>query len=270
MKTSAYLLALAVLALAVATCDAGDWAHWRGPEQSGVSRRKALARRLVAGRASKNVLWDLAHRWTLHTHRHERPGVPELPDHPRRERSPAEDSCPGTGGVSRRGHPGQVLWQDVFNVFQTDVPAPRVGWAAMVGDPETGHVYVHTVSGLFRCYTPDGKIVWEHSLLEDFGRISGYGGRTQDADCRRGSRDRQLSGVELGRHRARHRNTLLCVRQAIGQAPVGVGPGRKTAGYELFLPRGGRHERDADADRRQLRRRLARDDARTGGRPGTS
>ena len=24
---------------------------------------------------------------------------------------------------------GEVLWKDVFNVFQTDIPAPRVGWA---------------------------------------------------------------------------------------------------------------------------------------------
>jgi outer membrane protein assembly factor BamB len=74
---------------------------------------------------------------------------------------------------------GDVLWKDVFNVFQTDIPAPRVGWASMVGDPETGYVYVHSVSGIFRCYTPEGQVVWEYSLLEEFGRISGYGGRTQ-------------------------------------------------------------------------------------------
>jgi outer membrane protein assembly factor BamB len=67
----------------------------------------------------------------------------------------------------------------VFNVFQTDIPAPRVGWAAMAGDAETGQVYVHSVSGVFRCYTADGKVVWQHSLFEDFGKISGYGGRTQ-------------------------------------------------------------------------------------------
>ena len=49
----------------------------------------------------------------------------------------------------------------------------------MCGDKETGYVYLHSVSGIFRCYDPDGKVVWEHSLGEDFGKISGYGGRTQ-------------------------------------------------------------------------------------------
>jgi len=45
--------------------------------------------------------------------------------------------------------------------------------------PETGNVYVHSVSGIFRCYTPDGKVLWEYSLFEEYGKISGYGGRTQ-------------------------------------------------------------------------------------------
>ena len=70
---------------------------------------------------------------------------------------------------------GEVIWRDVFNVFQTDIPAPRVGWAAMAGDEETGNVYVHSVDGIFRCYDADGKVLWEHSLFEDLGKISGYG-----------------------------------------------------------------------------------------------
>jgi outer membrane protein assembly factor BamB len=74
---------------------------------------------------------------------------------------------------------GEVLWREKFNVFQTDIPAPRVGWSSMTGDPETGNVYLHSVSGLFRCYTADGQVVWERSLFEEFGKISGYGGRNQ-------------------------------------------------------------------------------------------
>ena len=49
----------------------------------------------------------------------------------------------------------------------------------MTGDPETGNVYMHSVSGLFRCYDTDGKVLWEKSLFEEYGKISGYGGRTQ-------------------------------------------------------------------------------------------
>ena len=71
---------------------------------------------------------------------------------------------------------GKIVWQDAFNVFETDIPQARIGWASMVGDTETGNVYVHSVSGLFRCYSGDGKLLWEHSLSEEFGRVSGYGG----------------------------------------------------------------------------------------------
>src|SRR5262249_48435464 len=31
--------------------------------------------------------------------------------------------------------------------------------------------------GLFTCFDKDGRILWEHSLAEEYGRISGYGGR---------------------------------------------------------------------------------------------
>jgi len=59
------------------------------------------------------------------------------------------------------------------------VPFNRVGWASLVADPETGNVYAHGVAGQFTAYAPDGKIVWSRFLTEEFGRLSGYGGRTQ-------------------------------------------------------------------------------------------
>ncbi|MGL5096107.1 MAG: PQQ-binding-like beta-propeller repeat protein, partial [Planctomycetia bacterium] len=54
---------------------------------------------------------------------------------------------------------------------------PRIGWASMAGDPETGYLYCHNVSSLLTCYTPDGEIVWEKSLNEEYGELTGYGGR---------------------------------------------------------------------------------------------
>lgn len=47
----------------------------------------------------------------------------------------------------------------------------------MTGDPETGYVYSHGVGGMFFCFDRNGKIIWSHSLTENYGRISGYGGR---------------------------------------------------------------------------------------------
>jgi len=156
---------------------AGDWAHWRGPEQNGVSRETNLPETWDL-ESKKNVLWTsdiggratpiiLNNRLYLNCRTADDVVDPETKIH-------AQEQV-----VCLDASNGDVLWQDKFNVFQTDIPAPRVGWAAMCGDKETGNVYVHSVSGLFRCYNADGKVQWEHSLFEDFGKISGYGGRTQ-------------------------------------------------------------------------------------------
>jgi outer membrane protein assembly factor BamB len=72
---------------------------------------------------------------------------------------------------------GKVLWEKRFNVFFTDIVSPRVGWACLAGDPETGNVYAHGVQGLLFCFDKDGKVLWSHSCTEEYGRISGYGGR---------------------------------------------------------------------------------------------
>ena len=87
-------------------------------------------------------------------------------------------------GISQEGvvaafdaQDGTLLWEHAYNIFHTTIPFNRVGWASPAGDPETGYVYAHTVSGLFLCFDRDGKVVWSRSLTEEFGRISGYGGR---------------------------------------------------------------------------------------------
>ncbi len=169
------LCAAVCLSLSVS---AADWPSWRGPEYNGICRETGLIDSwdLTTG---KNVLWEspiggraapvvLNGRVYLQcrTEHDVSTGSPELIH--------AQEQV-----VCRDAATGEVIWQDRFNVFQTDIPAPRVGWAPMTGDPETGNVYMHSVSGLLRCYTADGQVVWERSLFEEFGKISGYGGRTQ-------------------------------------------------------------------------------------------
>jgi outer membrane protein assembly factor BamB len=72
---------------------------------------------------------------------------------------------------------GKPLWEHRFNVFLTDIVSSRVGWTNLAGDTETGNVYAHGVQGLLFCFDKDGKVVWSHSLTEEYGRITGYGGR---------------------------------------------------------------------------------------------
>lgn len=157
--------------------DGQNWANWRGPEQNGLSREKNLPSEWSL-EPRKNVAWVsetggrstpivLNGRVYLNCRTPDDINDPDQLIH-------SQDQV-----VCWDADTGEELWRDKFNVFQTDIPAPRVGWASMCGDEETGYVYVHTVSGIFRCYAPDGKVIWEHSLSEDFGKISGYGGRTQ-------------------------------------------------------------------------------------------
>ena len=73
---------------------------------------------------------------------------------------------------------GKLLWEHRFNVYLSDVPPHRVGWASPVGDPATGNVYVFGVGGTLLGLTRDGKVLWERSLGEDFGLLTTHGGRT--------------------------------------------------------------------------------------------
>lgn len=74
---------------------------------------------------------------------------------------------------------GTVLWQNIFNVFLSDVPGERVGWSSVVGDPQTGHVFALGVCGNFQCIDGEtGKTIWSHSMSEEYGMLTTYGGRT--------------------------------------------------------------------------------------------
>jgi outer membrane protein assembly factor BamB len=73
---------------------------------------------------------------------------------------------------------GKLLWEHRFNVYLSDVPPHRVGWASPVGDPTTGNVYVFGVGGNLIGLNRDGKVIWERSLGEDFGLLTTHGGRT--------------------------------------------------------------------------------------------
>ncbi len=163
--------------LATTSVTAQDWSNWRGPEQSGVSRDTNLVDSW-SFEPKKNVAWvaETGGRATPIIQN----GRVFL------NCRTADDVVDPKTKINAREQvvcwdlkSGKELWRDQFNVFQTDIPAPRVGWASMCGDPETGYVYAHSVSGILRCYTPDGKTVWEISLAERYGKISGYGGRTQ-------------------------------------------------------------------------------------------
>jgi outer membrane protein assembly factor BamB len=152
---------------------AADWPSWRGPNQTGVSSEKNLISNWST--EGENLIWksDFVGRSTPvvmngrvyvigRTGVDAKGGGPLMQEHV---------ACFDAGT-------GKLVWEHKFHVYHSTVPYNRVGWASLVGDPETGNIYAHGVGGMLIGYNKDGKILWSHPLTEDFGHVSGYGGRT--------------------------------------------------------------------------------------------
>ncbi|MBZ0113241.1 MAG: PQQ-like beta-propeller repeat protein [Thermoanaerobaculia bacterium] len=162
--------ALALLALSVPSL-AQEWPSWRGPDGNSVSRAQGLIDSWST--TGENLLWrqDFTGRSAPVVMQgrvcaNGRAGE-ELID--RQEMVACFDAFDGT-----------KLWEFRFNVYQTTVPWNRVGWANLAGDAETGYLFVQGVGGLFYCLdSKDGSVVWEKNLIEEYGFMEGYGGRTQ-------------------------------------------------------------------------------------------
>ena len=150
---------------------AEDWAHWRGPAQDGASGDTGLPATFnINPKAEKNVIWRAPYgcRSTpviLNKRVYIINGV-------------GSGLTEGERVMCFDADSGKVLWEDKFHVFHCDIVSSRVGWTNPVGDPETGNIYVHGTQGYLRAYDKDGKILWNHSLTEEYGRVSGYGGRS--------------------------------------------------------------------------------------------
>ena len=147
---------------------ASDWPSWRGPNQNGSSSQTGLISSWSLD--GDNLLWkaDFIGRSTPIVLNNRvyvigRVGV----DITEQERVACFDA-----------ETGNLLWEHRFNVFHSTIPFNRLGWTSLASDRETGYIYAHTISGVFACFDKDGKVVWSHSLTEEFGRFTGYGGRT--------------------------------------------------------------------------------------------
>jgi outer membrane protein assembly factor BamB len=162
--------ALLLLGVASATAQGRDWIHWRGPEQNGVSRETGLPDSFDPAKKEKgNVLWQqpfggrsapLVLDGKLYLIQGTGVGVNE-----------------GEQVVCLDEKTGKLQWTYRVNVFHTDIVSSRLGWTTLTADPASKTVFAHTTAGLVLALDPAGKLLWSRSLTEEFGRISGYGGR---------------------------------------------------------------------------------------------
>ena len=155
--------------LFAASLFASDWPEIRGPQRDGRSDETGLPeswspdgenllfKAPYGGRSTPVILGDrlfLQH------------GVGDRET--RQERLVALDA--GTG---------ELLWEQRRNIYHSDAPPRRVGWASPAVDAETGTVYFFTLGGELSAFeVADGSLRWRRSLPEELGLVTTHGGRT--------------------------------------------------------------------------------------------
>ncbi|HEY3863469.1 MAG TPA: PQQ-binding-like beta-propeller repeat protein [Verrucomicrobiae bacterium] len=162
------LLGLFGFFLGHAAADAAPtgWFDWRGPNQNGTSAEKNLPASIDA----QQPLWTA--------------------DFPGLSTAVASGGriyimgFLGQGPSLQEGvacfdaNTGQKLWQKLYLDFISDVIYSRYATSSPTIDPETGNVYIQDTQGIFAGFDRDGKTLWEHSLMEEFGRLTFPNGRT--------------------------------------------------------------------------------------------
>ena len=156
------------LCLGLSIIAASDWAESRGPARDGISTEKNLP--VKWSPTGENLLWKAPYGG--------RSGPIVVGDRIYLQNTAGSGETEQERIMCFNADTGKLLWEHRFNVYLSDVPPHRVGWASPAGDPATGNVYVFGVGGTLIGLNRDGKVLWERSLGEDFGLLTTHGGRT--------------------------------------------------------------------------------------------
>ncbi len=182
MNRIRYWLLAGSLFLTATSARAGDWTNWRGPFQNGFSPETDLPAKWSPD--GENLVWKapIGSRST-----------PLIMKGRVFVLNYTSEKVKDAGGITKDkaetiqervmcldAGTGKTIWEYTFPVFHTDIVTVRLGWTSLVADPVTGYVYGHGTQGFLFCLDGMGdnaKLVWQRSLTEEYGRVSGYGGR---------------------------------------------------------------------------------------------
>ena len=145
-----------------------DWPEWRGPARDGISQEKSLPTKWSP--KGENLAWKAPYGG--------RSAPVVLGDRVYIQNTAGKGETLQERVMCLNADTGRMIWEYKFNVFLSDVPPHRVGWASPATDPATGNVYAYGVGGMFVALSSDGKLLWERSLTEEFGMWTTHGGRT--------------------------------------------------------------------------------------------
>ena len=160
-------VAAAAILPATAVLSGSDWPDWRGPARTGSSTETGLPDRWspagenlawrvpIGGRSSPVVFGD---RLYLQTSSGAGPTLQERV-------------------IAFNADTGKQLWEHRYNLFTSDAPPHRIAWSSPAVDPASGNIYAISGGGLLMSLSPQGKLLWERSLAEEFGMWTTHGGR---------------------------------------------------------------------------------------------
>lgn len=144
------------------------WLNWRGPEQSGLSRETGLPDKVDP----QKPLW-----------RADFPGAstPVIANgklYIMGYIGEAIDPDLQEGLACFDAATGKRLWQHLFNDFLSDTIYLRYATSTPVIDPATGNIFIQGTQGILAGFTPEGKLLWKKSMMEEYGRLTFPNGRT--------------------------------------------------------------------------------------------
>jgi outer membrane protein assembly factor BamB len=146
----------------------GDWPEMRGPNRDGISRETGLIDSFALNGA--NFLWRVPY------------GGRSAPIVVGNRVYVQNPSGRGTNLQERvmalDADSGKVIWEYKFNLFQSDAPPHRIGWASPAADLETGNLYALSAGAQVIALNRDGKLLWDRSLGEEWAAFTTQGGRT--------------------------------------------------------------------------------------------
>ena len=162
----ALALCLAGFSTPLVAAPAKGWLSWRGPQQNGTSLEKNLpttvdpAKPLWAANYPGQSTPVIANgKLYLIGYLGEGPDLQE-------------------GVTCFDAETGEKLWEQRYSDFLSDTIYLRYATSSPTVDPETGNVYMQGTQGILAAFTGDGKLLWKHSMMERFGRLTFPNSRT--------------------------------------------------------------------------------------------
>lgn len=142
------------------------WLSWRGPQQNGTSLEKGLPDKVDPD----SPLWVA-----------DFPGqsTPVIADGKLYVLGYHDDGPDLKEAIACfNAENGKLLWEQGYNDFLSDTIYLRYATASPAIDPQTGSVYMQGTQGILAGFSPDGKVLWKHSLMEEYGRLTFPNSRT--------------------------------------------------------------------------------------------